>query len=374
MKWKYDPSSEAPDSPPQDEAEWPQEPQQDTLYQPEKTAGEVPAAIKKEKRRKKPLEIALVAISVTLLVMVALSVVGFFALSTLFGSLSKPLYWNATTPNDTFSVVQVVGDIFNIGSDGTGANEPSYHHASTVNYVKQLADNPNDKGILLYMNTGGGGVYESDELYNALIEYKEKTERPVWAYMGDSCASGGYYVTMAADKIIANPNTTTGSIGVYIALTDTSALYEKLGIETVLIGSGDNKGVGVPGVEITEAQQDIYQGIVEEKHERFESIVAQGRGLDKASVANVADGRPFTAKQAQKLKLIDDIGNWDEALAAFEEHTGYQPFYPNFSKRTALGNQLSSVRATLPLSDNEVAMQAAEQLPSGVPLYYVPAL
>ncbi len=322
------------------------------------------------KKPARPVEAALLSISTVMMVCLALLLAAILAAGIFVYSLVTPSAPNTSPPGNSFSVVQVVGTIQNTSGNALGINEPSYQHSATVEYIKQLADNPNDKGILLYMDTGGGGVYESDEVYRALLNYKEKTGRPVYAYMASTCASGGYYICMAADYLIANYNTTTGSIGVYMSLTDNSGLYGMLGIKTLLIRSGDNKGVGIAGVEITPAQQEVYQSIVDESYNRFVSLVAQGRSLPESVVRPLADGRIYTATQALNNSLVDELADWDHALEVFREKTGGNEFYPNFSQSTLLGTLLGN----LPKNELQILQEKVEELPSGVPLAYAPGL
>ena len=124
----------------------------------------------------------------------------------------------------------------------------------------------NNQGILLYVDSPGGTVYESEELYLKLKEYKEQTGRPVWDYMAHYAASGGYLISMAADKIYANPNTTTGSIGVIMSGFDMTGLYEKLGIRYVSITSGDFKDSS----KMTDEQIAVYQEQVDEFYSKFD--------------------------------------------------------------------------------------------------------
>jgi protease-4 len=180
-------------------------------------------------------------------------------------------------------------------------------------------------------------------------------------------------VCAAADRIAANPNTTTGSIGVYIALTDMSGLYGKLGIETVLVRSGDNKGVGVEGVPITGEQRAVYQSVVDESYERFLSLVAKGRALPPDEVRAFSDGRIYTGSQALELGLVDELGEWDAVLEAFGEETGAAAFYPSFSRQTRVARLMGAVLGEWPKSDAESMLKAAGSMPTGVPLaLYLP--
>ena len=133
--------------------------------------------------------------------------------------------------NDYIAVVEVAGTIQE-QTESTGIFDVSegYQHVTTLEYIDRVMADSNNTGILLYVDSPGGTVYESEELYLKLLEYKEQTGRPIWGYMAHYAASGGYLISMACDKIYANPNTTTGSIGVIMSGLDITGLYEKLGI------------------------------------------------------------------------------------------------------------------------------------------------
>lgn len=129
---------------------------------------------------------------------------------------------------DYIAIVRAEGTIQEQSGSSTLEASSGYQHDSTMNYIDELMDDSNNKGILLYVDSPGGTVYESEELYQKLKEYKETTKRPIWDYMAHYAASGGYMVSMASDKIYANSNTTTGSIGVIMSGYDMSGLYKSL--------------------------------------------------------------------------------------------------------------------------------------------------
>ena len=171
------------------------------------------------------------------------------------------------------------------------------------------------RGLLLEIDSPGGGVTDSDILYNALMAFKAEHEgRVVVVLMGDLCASGGYYIASAADYIMAHPTTTLGSIGVIIPGFNLKGLADRLGIREDPIVSGPNKSMGGLLGERTEEQRAILQEVVDASYDRFVSLVAKGRGLDEASVKALADGRIFSAARAKELKLVDGIGYYDDAV------------------------------------------------------------
>ena len=178
----------------------------------------------------------------------------------------------------------------------------------------------NNEGILLYLNSPGGGVYESDEVYLALQDYKRETGRPVYAYLGPMAASGGYYIASAADKIFANRNTLTGSIGVIAGESfDATALMEKLGVKSETIHAGKNKNMLNYNEPFTDEQRAIMQSVADECYEQFTEIVASSRKMDIEKVQALADGRIYTAKQAQANGLIDGICSFENAQALLLE-------------------------------------------------------
>lgn len=128
--------------------------------------------------------------------------------------------------DDYIGVLNIVGEIGATSSDSL-TSSGTYNHDMYMKFIDEMKDSSDNKGILLYVDSPGGAVYESDELYLKLMEYKKETKRPVWAYFASEACSGGYYISMAADKIYANRNTWTGSIGVIVSLVNCKNLYEK---------------------------------------------------------------------------------------------------------------------------------------------------
>ena len=206
------------------------------------------------------------------------------------------------------------------------SSDVAYHHIWTMETIDTLIGDSDNKGICLWLETPGGAVYESDELYLKLMEYKEKTGRPIYAYMRKIAASGGYYAAAATDEIYANRNTWTGSIGVTIGtLFDVSGFLESHGVSTETITSGRNKAMGSYYEPLTDEQREIFQSLVDDAYDRFVSIVALGRGMTEKEVRIVADGRILTAQQALDAGLIDGILGEKEAedaiKAKFDEGT-----------------------------------------------------
>lgn len=194
----------------------------------------------------------------------------------------------------------------------------TYNQKWLLDTVSTLKNDNNNLGIILYIDSPGGGVYESDEAYLALKDYKT-SGKPVYAYMSSLAASGGYYISCAADTIYANRNTLTGSIGVIAGGSmDLTGLMEGLGIKYTTIHAGKNKNMGNYNEPLTDEQRQIYQDIADECYEQFTSIVASSRKMKLEDVVKLADGRIYTAKQAQSNGLIDYIGTWDDAVSSIK--------------------------------------------------------
>ncbi|MDR2163663.1 MAG: signal peptide peptidase SppA [Clostridiales Family XIII bacterium] len=263
----------------------------------------------KSYRSKVPVSVAVIAVIASLL------------LAT--GCGSEPGTANDAPPDKDFVArISVVGEISG-ESDRYTSSDDSYHHDWTKKTIDNLVKNERNKGLLIYVDSPGGAVYESDELYLKIMEYKEKTGRPVYVYMGPMAASGGYYISAGADKIYANRNTWTGSIGVISGTYfDVSGFLAKHGIKATDVTSGRNKGMGGYFEPMTDEQRAIIQSIVDESYGQFVSIVADGRGMDVEIVKQVADGRIYTAKQAKGAGLIDDVLTEVEAIEAVKAEMG----------------------------------------------------
>jgi len=190
-----------------------------------------------------------------------------------------------------------------------------YQHRWTLNEIDRLIHNPNNRGLILFVDSPGGGIYESDELYLKIKEYQSITGRPVYASMASMGASGAYYIAAAADQIFANRNCLTGSIGVTIGtFIDVSGFLDNHGIRTTTIDSGDNKSMGSFFDPLSPEQAAIFQSIVDEAYDQFVEIVAEERSMNISDARRIADGRIYTAKQALDAGLIDAVGNYKDAL------------------------------------------------------------
>lgn len=219
------------------------------------------------------------------------------------------------TGHDGFvAVLHVEGTIVSTQSTSILGETDTYDHQYLMDTIASLAENPDNIGILLYIDTPGGEVYATDELYVQLQLYKRATGRPIYAYCAGMAASGGYYIAAVSDKILMNRNCITGSIGVAAGTSiDISGFLEEHGIKTTSIYVGKNKGMGSLYEEFTEEQKEIYLGILQETYDQFVRVVALGRDMEAQEVEKLADGRIYSPNQALENGLIDDIMSYAEA-------------------------------------------------------------
>lgn len=196
----------------------------------------------------------------------------------------------------------------------------TYNQEWLLDTIKTLKNDRKNMGIAVFMDSPGGAVYEADEAYLALQDYKT-TGKPVYVYQGKLSASGGYYISCAAKKIYANRNTLTGSIGVITGSSyDFTGFFEKLGIKSETIHSGKNKNMFSVNEPVTEEQRKIMQSISDECYEQFTSIVAMSRNIPINDVKTLADGRIYTANQALKNGLIDAVDSWENMIKNMSEN------------------------------------------------------
>lgn len=216
---------------------------------------------------------------------------------------------------DRIQVIRLAGMIMD-KPDGLWSSTGSA--ASAINKLRKAAKNNRIKGVLLRINSPGGTIATSQELHQAVDELRSKGT-PVVASMGDVAASGGYYAACACDKIVANPGTLTGSIGVIMDLINIKGLADKLGIQPQVIKSGPFKDMASPFRSLNPAEAAILQGVVRSSYNQFINAVAKGRKMDLEKVKKIADGRVYLGQQALALGLVDKLGSYDDALNELQE-------------------------------------------------------
>jgi protease IV len=183
---------------------------------------------------------------------------------------------------------------------------------------------PKVRAVVLRINSPGGTVTASDIVYRELTLFRERTRRPVVAVLMDVAASGGYYVALAADTIVAHPTTVTGSIGTIMVTANAEGLMQKIGVAPVTIKSGPRKDMGSPFRTLTPEERAIFQSVIDDMHRQFSDKVAERRRLAPDAVRHLADGRIYTADQALAAKLIDQIGYMPEVLDQARKAAGVE--------------------------------------------------
>jgi protease-4 len=181
--------------------------------------------------------------------------------------------------------------------------------------LRQAADDPLVKAVILHIDSPGGSAVVSDQIWQTVTDFKKEHHIPVVAQFGDTAASGGYYIATAADKIVANAASLTGSIGVIMEFYDASGLLNKIGVSADVVKSGPYKDIGSLTRPATPDERAILQSVVNDAYVQFVQRVADGRKLDVEKIRQLGDGRVYTGVQAKENGLVDELGNLDEAVS-----------------------------------------------------------
>jgi protease-4 len=188
------------------------------------------------------------------------------------------------------------------------------------NQLAQAAGNPDVKAVVLRINSPGGSVVASNQIYHMIKDF----EKPVVVWMDEMAASGGYYIACGADYVIAHPDSLTGSIGVISQFINADELLDEIGVDVVVITTGPHKDTGSLFRDMTEEEQAYWQAIVDEVYEEFVGVVAEERDLPEATVRELADGSVYTGRQALELGLVDAVGLPQDAIAKAAELGGIE--------------------------------------------------
>lgn len=188
--------------------------------------------------------------------------------------------------------------------------------------LRRFRDAPWIKAIVLRIDSPGGAVAPTQEIFAEL--QKVRSKKPLIASMAGMATSGGYYIASACEKIVANPGTMTGSIGVIMQLNNVEELMKKIGVKGYNIKSGANKDIGSPFQALSPEGQAILQSLVDNVHGQFVRAVAKGRGMDEALVKKLADGRVYSGAQAKDLGLVDELGNLEYAVDLAAKRVGLE--------------------------------------------------
>ncbi len=267
----------------------------------------------------------------------------------------------------TVAIVQVQGPIVSASASNPWNAAPQAAAEDIIPLVQHLEADPNVKAIVLHINSPGGSVVASDRIYHAL----DQVNKPLIVYMDEVAASGGYYISMAADTIIANPNTLTGSIGVIAVFLNAQGLMEKIGLEAEVITAGEAKDMGSVYRAMRPEERAYFEDLLRAVHTNFIQVVAQGRDMEVDRVRELADGRVYLAQDALELGLIDALGYEGDAVAQAAKmgHIEGEPrvvrYYPGYSPLAAL------LRGAAPASGWSAALPWPEPVGQAPTLLYM---
>ncbi len=220
----------------------------------------------------------------------------------------------------------------------------------TLKHLTEFRHNPNVKSIVLRIESPGGAVGAAQEIYQEVM--RTNHVKPVIASMGSMGASGGYYAALGAESIMANPGTMTGSIGVIIKFPNLEGLFEKIGYKSEVIKSGPLKDVGAGDRPMREEERKLMQDLIDNVYGQFVRDIAAARGMEKDTVQGLADGRVYTGEQALEVGLIDNLGNFTDAITMAADMGGLDVenprlIYPRVDRKFSLLNLLTSAEQSL---------------------------
>lgn len=211
-------------------------------------------------------------------------------------------------------VLDVDGVIQDTGEAESFLQSSGYNHKGFMKKLEYIKNDDTIKGIIIKVNSPGGGVVESAEIHDKLVEIQKESKKPVYISMGSMAASGGYYISAPAKKIFASEETLTGSLGVIMQGINYEGLADKYGVDFVTIKSGPYKDIMSPTREMTEEERQILQKMIDNSYEGFVKVISEGRNLTTERVKQLADGRIYDGRQALDLNLIDGFGYLDDVI------------------------------------------------------------
>lgn len=212
------------------------------------------------------------------------------------------------------AVLDVDGVIQDTNSAESFFQSAGYNHQGFMKKLEYIKEDDTVKGIILKVNSPGGGVVESAEIHDKLVEIQQETKKPVYVSMGSMAASGGYYISAGAKKIFASEETLTGSLGVIMQGINYEGLADKYGVDFVTIKSGQYKDIMSPTRQMTEDERQILQSMIDNSYEGFVKVISEGRNMSTDQVKEIADGRIYDGRQAKELNLIDGFGYLDDVI------------------------------------------------------------
>ena len=231
-----------------------------------------------------------------------------------------------------------------------------------IEELREHRENKSVKAIMLRIDSPGGAVAPSQEIYTEVLKIRDEGKKKIVTSMGSVAASGGYYIASASDRIVANPGSVTGSIGVILELANVSGLMKKVGVESVVIKSGKFKDVGSLFRTMTPEERELLQGVIDDTYDQFVDAVAAGRGINKEDLLPIADGRVFTGRQAKKLGLVDDLGSMQDAIKITADIAGIkgEPDIIQKKKKFSVLERLLKNSSLAGLIDNGKKIAAGE--------------
>jgi protease IV len=225
------------------------------------------------------------------------------------------------TGADKILLVSISG-LISEGKDGGLLDRDDDLVARIKEELTLAAQDDHIKAIVLRINSPGGTVTASDVVYHEIMAFKEKRKLPVVSVIMDVGASGGYYIAVTGDRIIAHPTSITGSVGVIMLRVGAEGLLQKIGVEAFAIKSGAKKDIGSPFRPMTEDERAIFQTMINGFFSRFVEVVSRGRSLSADHLKEITDGRVLTGPQAMRLGLVDDVGYLDDGIDAARKLAG----------------------------------------------------
>jgi protease-4 len=239
--------------------------------------------------------------------------------------VSVMIFESMITDSDSggFDLFHTGGKIAIIDVKGTIQDEMAH---KVNKQLKKYRKDDSVKAVLIRVNSPGGGVAASQEIYDEVKKVKESGKKVVIS-MGSVAASGGYYIACPADKIVANPGTITASIGVIASFLNIEGLYDKIGLDQRVIKSGKFKDIGSPTKEMSEAERELLKELIMNMFDQFVDAVSEGRNMTREEVLEIADGRIVTGKQALEAGLVDTLGNYYDAIDITAEMVGMKEPY-----------------------------------------------
>ncbi|MBI5416646.1 signal peptide peptidase SppA [Candidatus Poribacteria bacterium] len=247
---------------------------------------------------------------------------GFCAIATILGTFlifkhdgpasEKNIEFPTLVKKDGIAVVYIYGEIF-VEHESSVFSGMSSGADQIVDRLRKISKNKNVKAVVLRINSPGGATGASQEIHEEVKKLR-KSGKKIVVSMGDVAASGAYYISCAADKIVANPATITGSIGVIFDFGNVEELFKKIGVKIEVVKSGKNKDIGAYWRAPAEEETKLLQGIIDNSYEQFVKAISEGRNMPYEKVKQLADGSIYTGEQAVQNGLIDQLGNFPDAI------------------------------------------------------------